>query len=355
MEKRQLYIAILIFSLLQSCNSYYVLDDYENVPKIDAHIHYSYANPVLLQQAEKDNFRLITVNVETSTNPHIDKQESVAIQLMHEYKDLVAFISTFGSNDWSAPGWTKNTITRIDASTAKGASGVKIWKTFGMQLQDGDSNYVFINHQQLSPVFDHMASREIPLMAHIGEPKNCWLPLDEMTTENDRNYFANHPEYHMFLHPEMPSYESIMYARDQVLSNHQNLNMVGAHFGSVEWNLDSLAMRFDKYPNFAVDMAARIGHMHYHSDNDYEKTRQFFIKYHDRILYGTDMGMNSENVKSGDRFHNYWFGDWRYLATDEEFHSDLINKKVKGLRLPKTVIDDIYYNNSMRWYPKIGF
>lgn len=355
MKNRQLFILIAIFILLQSCDSYYTLDDYNKVPKIDAHIHYNYANPVLLQQAEKDNFRLITVNVETRTNPHIDQQESLAVELKDKYSKLLAFISTFGSSEWSSDKWTEKTIDRINASSEKGAAGVKIWKTFGMDLQEADSSYVFINHPKLNPVFDHMAHYHIPLMAHIGEPKNCWMPLDEMTTENDRNYFAEHPEYHMFLHPEMPSYESIIFARDQVMAEHGDLKVVGAHFGSVEWNLDSLAARFDKYPNFAVDMAARIGHMHYQSDKDYEKTRQFFIKYHDRILYGTDMGMSSENVKSGDRFYNQWFSDWRYLATDEEFESDLINKKVKGLRLPKKVIDDIYFNNSINWYPRIGF
>lgn len=224
-----------------------------------------------------------------------------------------------------------------------------------MQLQDVDSSYVFIDHHQLGPVFDHMASHQIPLLAHIGEPRNCWLPLDEMTTENDRNYFAGHPEFHMFLHPEMPSYEEIVDSRDKVLAEHSELKIIGAHFGSIEWNLDTLADRLDKYPNFAVDMAARIGHMHYHSDKDHEKTRQFFIEYHNRILYGTDMGMNSESAKSGDSFHNYWFGDWRYLATDEEFESRFIGKKVMGLNLPKNVIDDIYFNNSINWYPKIGF
>jgi len=340
---------------VQSCDQYYALEDYDKVPKIDAHIHYSYANPVLLEQAEKDNFRLITVNVETPDNPSIDHQESVAVDLMKKSSEWLAYLSTFSSKSWSSDGWTQNTINRINTSQNKGAAGVKIWKTFGMTLVDGDSNYVFIDDNKLDPVFSHMSRADIPLLAHIGEPKNCWLPLDKMTVENDRNYFANHPEYHMYLHPEMPSYERIIYARDRILSQHGQLKVVGAHFGSVEWNLDSLADRLEKFPNFAVDMAARIGHMHYHSDKDYEKTRQFFIKYHDRILYGTDMGTDSEMATSGESFHQYWYGDWVYLATAEQFESRFVNKMVKGLRLPKEVIDDIYYNNSIKWYPRIGF
>lgn len=355
MTKYFYFFLLSIMLMIQSCDGYYSLSDYDKVPKIDAHIHYDYANPVLLEQAEKDNFRLISVNVETESSPHIDQQESLAVELMHGYSKLFSFLSTFGSANWSSENWTASTIQRINSSAKKGASGVKIWKTFGMQLQNDDSSFVFMDHHQLNPVFNYMAQKQIPLLAHIGEPKNCWLPLEEMTTENDRNYFSNHPEFHMYLHPEFPSYEKIMDSRDEVLAEHKELKIIGAHLGSIEWNLDSLANRLDKYPNFAVDMAARIGHMHYQSDMDYEKTRLFFIKYHDRILYGTDMGVDSESATNGARFHDYWFADWRYLATDEEFESEIIGKKVKGLQLPKNVIDDIYFNNAVSWYPKIGF
>jgi len=102
-------------------------------------------------------------------------------------------------------------------------------------------------------------------------------------------------------------------------------------------------------------MAARIGHMHYLSDQNYEKVRDFFIKYHDRVLYGTDIGMRSETLTSGERFHNQWFSDWKFLATNELMESDLIGKEVKGLKLPKHIINDIYFNNAKAWYPKIGF
>ncbi len=354
MKKQLLFSLLPLIFIHLSCARYYTLDDFQSVPKIDAHIHYNYANPVLLEQAQADNFRLLTVNVESGRTP-IDTQESVAIELMNGYQELVAYLSTIGSDTWQSDRWEETAIERINASIQTGASGVKIWKNIGMQLQDMDSSYVQIDHPRFEPVFSHMEKNQIPLLAHIGEPKNCWLPLDEMTTNNDRNYFSEHPEYHMYLHPEMPSYEQIMNSRDHILQKHSNLNVVGAHFGSLEWDTDTLAERLDKYSNFAVDMAARIGHMHYLSDQDYEKVRQFFMDYHDRILYGTDMGMSSEAVKSGDRFHEQWLVDWKYLATDEIIESNLIGKEVRGLHLPMEVIDDIYYNNAKQWYRNLRF
>ena len=56
--------------------------------------------------------------------------------------------------------------------------------------------------------------------------------------------------------------------------------------GSLESNLDELGRRFDRYPNFAVDVAARTVYL---TLQPREKARQFLMKYQDRILYGTDL------------------------------------------------------------------
>jgi hypothetical protein len=48
---------------------------------------------------------------------------------------------------------------------------------------------VMIDHPQFDPVFDHLQKKGIVLMGHLGEPRNCWLPLDEMTVNNARKLF----------------------------------------------------------------------------------------------------------------------------------------------------------------------
>ena len=93
----------------------------------------------------------------------------------------------------------------------------------------------------------------------------------------------------MFLHPEYPSYEDQINARDHLLELHPDLIFIGCHLGSLEWNVDELAKRLDKFPNMAVDMAARICHLQYQSQRTAIKVRDFCIKYQDRLLYGTDL------------------------------------------------------------------
>jgi hypothetical protein len=43
-----------------------------------------------------------------------------------------------------------------------------------------------------------------------------------------------------------------------------------------------------------------------------------------------------------------WTRDWRYLATGESQRVEIIDADVRGLALPRAVIDKIYYQNSRR-------
>ena len=107
-----------------------------------------------------------------------------------------------------------------------------------------------------------------------------------MTVDGDRRYFAAHPEYHGLLHPEIPNYEAQVAARDRMLERHPTLRVVGCHLGSLEYDVDELAKRLDKYPNLAVDLSARIVHLQIQPR---DKVRAFLVKYQDRLLYGTDV------------------------------------------------------------------
>ena len=151
----------------------------------------------------------------------------------------------------------------------------------------------------------------------------------------------------MFLHPGVPSYEAQIEARDNLLESHPRLEFVGAHLGSLEWNLDELAKRLDRFPNMKADLAARLFHVQYQSERDYEGVRNFMIRYQDRIIYGTDTevhdfpGMNPD--KTMENLRRGWLSQWIYLATDSIL-------TVRGLKLPKEVIDKIYFKNAESYF-----
>jgi predicted TIM-barrel fold metal-dependent hydrolase len=194
--------------------------------------------------------------------------------------------------------------------------------------------------------------RKIAVIGHLGEPKNCWLPLEKMTTNNDSNYFRQHPQYHMYKHPDLPSYEAQIDARDRMLEKNPELIFVGAHLASLEWDVEALGKRLDRFPNMAVDMAARMGQLFYQTHSDRKKVREFFIKYQDRLLYATDMGDYGEEAVAllAKDMHETWLRDWRFFVTDDLMTSDLVDEEFQGLKLPQKVVDKIYYQNAKKWF-----
>ncbi len=332
---------------------YYNLDDFDKVEKIDVHVHIWTERDAFLEQAKKDNFKLITVVVDHSAGiEEVRDQFKYCIQQANEHADEIACITAFSMKEWDNPDWTQQSLTWLDSCFEAGAIGIKVWKNIGMVQRDKEGELVMIDDPKFDTIFNVLAQRNIPVMGHLGEPKNCWLPVEEMTTNNDKNYFTNNPQYHMYQHPEMPSYDEQIAARDRMLEKNPELTFIGAHLGSLEWNVDELAKRLDQFPNMSVDMAARMGQLFYQTREDREKVRDFFIKNQDRLLYATDMAdegsRDKEDLQRG--MHETWFRDWQYFVTDEKLNSDLIEGEFQGLRLPRTVIDKIYRKNAQKWF-----
>lgn len=155
----------------------------------------------------------------------------------------------------------------------------------------------------------------------------------------------------MYLHPEFPSYEEQMAARDRMLEKHPSLIFIGCHLASLEWSVEEMAAFLERFPNASMDMAARMGQLFYQTVDDREKVRNFFITYQDRLMYGTDIidrGQEKEGFQN--RMHQTWLSDWEYLVTGNKMTSNLINGEFRGLKLPKEVVDKIYVGNVKKWY-----
>lgn len=335
--------------------------DFDRIPKFDAHFHANVEDAKFLELARRDRFELLSINVDYPDFPALPTQAAIAQKMRAADSRHFRYATTFSMEGFGTPGWTERTNRALDQAFAQGAIAVKVWKNIGMVAKDAQGKRVFLDDPRFDGVMQHLEQRGIPLIAHQAEPKNCWLPLDQMTTENDRSYFREHPEYYMFLHPEEPSYEALMAARDRFVARHPKLAFDGAHMASLEWSVDELAAFFDRYPNTMVDLAARMSNLQVQSNADLAKVRSFFIKYQDRILYGTDLtdsppdpSARAQNPPATGNFpqeaDRVWRADWRYLATPLSQRVDAIQADAVGLNLPRAVIDKIYWKNAQRFF-----
>ena len=351
-------ISILIYSIgivlaLVSCTGdSYTMEDFYNVKKIDTHIHLHAESTAFTEQAIVDNFSLLDVSVDVPGYPSVEEQERVALLQMQKHPDKVNYLTAFTLQRWDSLNWANETIDKLKRSFRSGALGIKLWKNIGMVYKDSAGHFIMIDNPKFDRVIQFIIDEDKTVMGHLGEPKNCWLPVDQMTVNNDREYFKNNPEYHMFLHPEYPSYDDQINARDNFLERHPDMRFVGAHLGSLEWDVDELAKRLDRFPNMAVDMAARISHLQYQSRKDRDKVRRFMIKYQDRLTYGSDSEVSntSDLPEAKKQLHSTWLADWKYFVTDEIMTVKDVNGDFKGLKLPKETIDRIFRENAIRWF-----
>ena len=339
---------------INSDNSlYYTIDDFEKTDKIDMHLHINSMNPALINRAEKDNFKLLTINADYSDFPPINEQLKTAASLVKLFPGRLAYASTFSMNGWDDPGWLEKTIEHIDSTISEGACAVKVWKNIGMQFRDKNNKIIMIDDPKFDPIFSHLRQKNIPLIGHQGEPRDCWMPLDKIMVKYIKDYFRDHPQYHMYLQPEMPSYEDQITARDNMLEKNKNILFVGAHLASIEWSVIELAKFLDRFPNAVVDLAARAGDLQYQTINDRELVRSFFIRYQDRLLYATDImqGPDINSAKFEDEVHSQWISDWKYLCTDSTITTADLDEPITGLKLPRVVIDKIYNTNAKKVFP----
>jgi predicted TIM-barrel fold metal-dependent hydrolase len=331
--------------------------DFKTMKKVDIHCHITVSRHDFMEQAVADNFRILTINTDAFEHPTVEEQQQFALKQISAFPNDLHYLTTFSLKGWDEPGWQEKVIARLDSSFQRGALGVKVWKNIGMVEKDKNGQFIMIDNPRFDPIFDHIEKMGKAVCGHLGEPRNCWLPLDSMTVNNDRKYFAENPQYHMYLHPDYPSYEDQIRARDNMLKKHPNLRFMGAHLGSLEWSVDEMAGHFDKFPNMAVDMAARMCHIEKQAQDNWQKVHDFFIKYQDRIIYGTDEGdyegapADPNALKA--HVDTVWTRDWKFLTTDQEMTSWEVNGSFKGLKLPKSVIEKIYFKNAAKWFPGV--
>jgi predicted TIM-barrel fold metal-dependent hydrolase len=78
-----------------------------------------------------------------------------------------------------------------------------------------------------------------------------------------------------------------------------------------------------------------------------------FLASQDRILYGTDGGFRERASADAAYASNRerWISDWKYFCTDESQTVPELDEPVRGLALPRGVIDKLYHSNARKLFP----
>src|SRR6202162_1906265 len=317
---------------------------------IDTHVHAFKSDPEITDLMAHLQLHILDICVADTHGIYapLDVETARAKAFVQASRNHARLCVTFDPFSFGEKDFAQKTVERLRQEFVEGAVAVKIWKNIGMELKTRDGRYVMPDDPAFEPIYRAIAKANKTLVAHVAEPSSCWQPPNPDSPDYD--YYKENPQWYMYLHPDHPRKEVILAARDHLLAENPKLRVVGAHLGSMETDVDEIAKRFDRYPNFAVDTAAR---MEYLMIQPREKVRNFLIKYHTRVLYATDLEFLPD--ESADDALKDWqetySRDWKFLATNEPF--PYRGRQVQGLDLPAPVLREIFHDNAVRWIPGI--
>lgn len=251
--------------------------------------------------------------------------------------------SIFGGVDWTqwenqGAGFPQWAASRLKVQKERGAEGLKIWKGLGLNVRDHKGQLVDVDDPRLAPIWQSAAELGLPVIIHVGDPAAFFDPIDE--TNERWEELGLHPDW-AFTSPPGPPFMHIMDGLASLVTRSPATTFIGAHVGCYAENLAWVGALLERCPNFHVDISARIGEL----GRQPYTARRFFLKYADRILFGSDMEPDLSAYRV----------IYRFLESDDEYFNYNATEipiqgrwHVHGLHLPDNVLEKVYFGNARK-------
>ncbi len=230
-------------------------------------------------------------------------------------------------------------VAQLDAFKAMGCDGMK--------MLDKPTSRQILNIPVTDPYWAGYWARieelGLPIVWHVNDPEEFWEPdkLPAWAKALNWGYGPNDVQ------------KEALYAEiDAVLARHPRLKAIFPHFYFLSADLPRAGRFFDEHPSISFDLAPGIEFL-YNLSRDVAASREFFIKYQDRIIYGTDLA-SRQTAQEGEYRAGIVF---RWLETEDTYRIPagvdfLLGKPedglIHGMALPDDVLAKLYGGNFTR-------
>ncbi len=240
----------------------------------------------------------------------------------------------FDYTGYEEPGFGPAAVAELERCFKKGARGVGELgdKGKGLYYCKPPAWGMHSDDPRLDPLFEKCAELGLPVNIHIGEPK--WM-YEKMDSTNDG--LMNAYYWRLDNQEGIVDHQGMIDILERTVQRHPKTTFVACHLANCCYNLEIIGGLLDKYPNLFIDIGAR-----YAEFSAIPRTATaFFIKYQDRIVYGTDMG----------RAQDMYQITFRLLETaDEHIYDNRFSYHwpLHGLNLPDKVLEKVYRTNALK-------
>ena len=248
-----------------------------------------------------------------------------------------------GSWDCHRPDFGHRMALALEDAKQRGASGLKVFKELGLVYRNADGSLIRVDDPRWDPIWEACGRLGMPVLIHTADPKAFFEPVDRF---NERwEELRRRPEW-CCRGPEFPTQPELLEQLMRVVAKHPQTVFIGAHMAGNAENLRQVGEWLEAYPNLYVEIAARIAEI----GRQPYSSRELFLKFPDRILFGTD----------GPRDVKRLMPHWRMLETRDEYFPYAEEQyppqglwNIYGLGLPDDVLRKVYYENAARIIPGV--
>ena len=308
-------------------------------PFIDVHSHQFKMDTQDLSELIRDMDEMnmaIMVNLSGGSG---DKIKNMLANVNKHYPNRFVVFANVDFDGVGGEDWTENAVKQLEIDVARGAKGLKIYKSLGLRNKDVDGKRLAIDDERLDPIWAKCGELNIPVLIHAADPKSFWDPMDEknerwleLKTRPNRKRSATNPA----------PWEQIIAEQHHVFKKHPNTKFINAHMGWFANDLGKLGELLEEMPNMYVGIGAIIAELGRQPRN----AHAFFVKYQDRILFGKDSWQPKEFptyfrvLESSDEYFPYY----------KKYHAFWA---MYGLDLPDEVLQKVYYKNALKLIPSL--
>jgi predicted TIM-barrel fold metal-dependent hydrolase len=201
------------------------------------------------------------------------------------YPDRFEMWCGFDFAGYDQPGFGAAAVKELERCRQAEARGVGEIHDKGQGLRSGKSKAVGMHPDdpRMDALFDKCGELGMPVSLHVADP--IWM-YQKMDRTNDG--LMNAYSWRLDNQPGIVGLSGMVDILERTTQRHRNTTFIACHFANLDYDLARLGEVLERNPNLYADIAAR-----------YAETApiprfasQFYGKHADRLLYGTDMGVD---------------------------------------------------------------
>jgi predicted TIM-barrel fold metal-dependent hydrolase len=313
---------------------------FASIPITDSHVHFVHPERmdeilVLMEAVPCTRFNLVCI-----PNPDATTHNPAALYFKQNHPKRTyisgALDYTVLADPEQAPG---RLAAQIPALKAQGFDGLKL-------IEGKPQVRKLLPYPLDGPLYAKMwevvEQEGFPVVFHIADPDVFWDAEHCPDWARDSGWDYSDGSY--------PSKEELYGEVENILKRHPDLKIIFAHFYFLSRDLERAARFLDDHPSTCFDLAPHLD-MYLDFSRQPEATLDFFLRYHERIIYGTDTDTRTlVRGPDGVRFTQSVPQLIRsFLERDGEFTMSN-GKRYHGLNLSREVLEKIYATNFQRMY-----